>query len=77
MKKEEINAIKNKIAALRLKHSEKMGKIHKRKTHEHEMFQLEMSVIQSECSHPERDSYGLVSQKEECLICGKVWEFFE
>lgn len=77
MTKEEIEAIKNKIAALRLKHSEKMGRIHKRKTHEHEMFQLELQAIQATCEHPDREVYGLTKQTEECIVCGKVWEFFK
>lgn len=77
MKKEDIEAIKNKIAALRLKYSDKMGRIHKRKSHENEMFRIEMHAIQETCGHSERGTYGLTNQTEECMICGKVWEFFK
>ena len=72
----EKEAVKNKIAALRIRHADKMGRIHKRKTHEHEMFELEMQAIQATCDHAERAEFGL-GAAEECLICGKEWHFFK
>lgn len=76
MTKEDIEAVKNKVAALRVRHKDKIGRIHKRKTHENEMFHLEMQAIQATCSHPEKADFGL-GASEECLICGKTWSFFK
>lgn len=73
--KEDIESIKNKIAALRLKYSKEIGKIHRRKKHESDMFHLELGAIQATCEHPEKSEYGL-GKHEECMVCGKVWSLF-